>query len=120
MMINGRLQAGPITGYYEYLSLNRHRVNVTPHERRVDDESMAKTNTQMHPPISNMENEVSSEASNLMIVDDQSNTTTNFDGKEVTKWTLSEVQQWTEEQCQKFELKKATSEQFQMNGRRQI
>ena len=37
--------------------------------------------------------------------------------KDVAKWTSDEVQQWIKGQCKKFELKKATAEKFEMNGR---
>ena len=35
---------------------------------------------------------------------------------DVTKWSSADVLRWIEEQSQKFELKKATTEKFQMNG----
>ena len=41
-----------------------------------------------------------------------------LDRKEVIKWSSAEVQQWVKEQCRKFELKKATAEKFEMNGKR--
>ena len=38
--------------------------------------------------------------------------------KDVAKWSSSDVQHWMKEQCKKFELKKATAEKFEMNGRK--
>lgn len=119
-MINGRLQIAPITGYYEYLSQIRQRVNVAPNEKRHDEESNPRNSTLMNPPIVNMENENGRhEASSTLYDEDSSKKLSSIDGKDVTQWTSTEVQQWVEEQCQKFELKKATSEKFQMNGDKQ-
>jgi hypothetical protein len=36
---------------------------------------------------------------------------------DVTKWSSVDVQHWIQQQCNKFELKKATAEKFEMNGR---
>lgn len=38
--------------------------------------------------------------------------------KDVAKWSSDEVQHWIKHQCRKFELKKATAEKFEMNGRK--
>ena len=38
--------------------------------------------------------------------------------KDVARWSSNEVQHWIKGQCKKFELKKATAEKFEMNGRR--
>ncbi|CAF0743057.1 unnamed protein product [Rotaria sp. Silwood1] len=36
--------------------------------------------------------------------------------RDATKWSSAEVQHWIKHQCKKFELKKNTAEQFEMNG----
>ena len=36
---------------------------------------------------------------------------------EVPKWTSTDVQHWIKHQCKKFELKKATAEKFELNGK---
>ncbi|CAF4234969.1 unnamed protein product [Rotaria socialis] len=41
---------------------------------------------------------------------------TKVNSSDIIKWTLTEVQTWVKEQCKKFELKKSTAENFQMNG----
>jgi hypothetical protein len=37
--------------------------------------------------------------------------------KDVARWTSSEVHRWVKQQCKMFELRKATVEKFEMNGR---
>jgi hypothetical protein len=107
-MINGRSQSTGISGYYEYLSQLRHRVNVTPH----DEESIAKTN-----PTTTMEDDHSAAVSNSPPGENLETSTSNSESKDVTNWSSVDVQQWVEAQSQKYELKKATSEKFQMNGK---
>ena len=113
MMINGRLQSTAISGYYEYLSQIRHRVNVTPHETHNDEESTTKTNA-----TAAMEEDHSAAASNSPSRENLEKSNTSSESKDVTKWSSVDVQQWVEAQSQKYELKKATSEKFQMNGKR--
>lgn len=40
-----------------------------------------------------------------------------INSKEVSKWTSTDVQHWIKQQSKKFELKKATAEKFEMNGK---
>ena len=40
------------------------------------------------------------------------------DEKDVTKWSSGDVQHWIKQQCKKFELKKATAEKFELNGKK--
>ena len=101
-MISQRLQSAPISGYYEYLSRIRQRVNVASHEETDNEETMTQTNALV------MNNDNIADDSNKQFVD--------LTNKDVTQWSSAEVKHWVEEQCQKFELKKATSEKFQMNG----
>lgn len=111
-MTNGRLQSTAISGYYEYLSQIRHRVNVTPHETHNDDESTTKPNA-----TSAMEEDRAAAASNSPSRETLEQSTSSSESKDVTKWSSVDVQQWVEAQSQKYELKKATSEKFQMNGK---
>lgn len=37
--------------------------------------------------------------------------------KDVAKWSSADVQRWIKKQCKRYELKKATAEKFEMNGR---
>lgn len=108
-MINGRFQPKAITGYYEYLSTHRLRVDVAPHQKRGDEESMKKAS----PTTTNAENPSQAAA----IVEDNEKQLASLENKDVTKWSSADVHRWVEEQCQKFELKKATTEKFQMNGK---
>ena len=41
-----------------------------------------------------------------------------INSKDVAKWSSSDVQHWVKQECKKFELKKATVEKFEMNGRK--
>jgi hypothetical protein len=41
-----------------------------------------------------------------------------INNKDVAKWSSHDVQHWIKQQCKKFELKKATVEKFEMNGRK--
>jgi hypothetical protein len=116
-MISHQLPSSPITGYFEYLSRIRQRVNVAPREATDSEEIMTETTTQtttITPPpdasVMNNDNTDSSSADNLQ------QQPLNINDKDATKWSSAEVQKWVEEQCQKFELKKATTEKFQMNG----
>ena len=45
------------------------------------------------------------------------NTSQSSANKDVAKWTSHDVQHWVKQQSKKFELKKATAEKFEMNGR---
>lgn len=106
LMISHRLQSIPITGYYEYLSHHRQRVNVARGEESMTEpETTINSNSSTAPSDINDDNAVS-------VVE----TTVQQEKKEVTEWSSAEVQHWIEEQCQKFELKKATTEKFQLNG----
>ena len=51
-------------------------------------------------------------------IENLENSSTSSESKDVIKWASADVQQWVEAQSQKYELKKATSENFQMNGKR--
>jgi hypothetical protein len=87
-MMNWRLQPVPVTGYYQYLSQVRQCVNVAPQEQRNEGAS----------------------------VDDQHVAPKDLDGTDVAAWSLNDVEQWIQQQCDKFELKRTTSQHFQMNG----
>jgi hypothetical protein len=115
-MISHRLQSAPISGYYEYLSRIRHRVNVASHEGTDNEETM--TQTTASPSIGSVmdnDNTVPS-AMDSFSADNSPKQSADLNNKDVTQWSSAEVQHWVEEQCQKFELKKATTEKFQMNG----
>ena len=90
-MMNWRLQPVPITGYYQYLSQVRQRVNVAPQEQRTEGAMPAS-------------------------VDDQQAAPKDLDGTDVTGWSLTDVERWIQQQCDKFELKRTTGQHFQMNG----
>ena len=116
-MISHRLQSAPVTGYYQYLSQIRHRVNVTPNERTDSEETMTKTaSTTLSVDVAT---DSSNEefATNSSSVNNVQQTASNLKDNDVTKWSSTDVQHWIEEQCQKFELKKTTAEKFQMNGK---
>lgn len=118
-MISHRLQSVPITGYYHYLSQNRHRVNVAPYTGVDNKETMTKTTTTASNTSSSnvaMNNSNKPLTVNPSFVDNMEPSSSNPIDKDITKWSSTDVQHWIEEQCQKFELKKATSEKFQMNG----
>jgi len=102
-MISHRMQTTPITGYYEYLSRNRHRVSVS-----LNEESMTETTNTNSSNVTQLVDETVASVSNdnVQIVSN----------KDVTEWSSIELQHWIEEQCQKFVLKKATTEKFQLNG----
>jgi hypothetical protein len=116
-MIHHQSQSTPIRGYYEYLSRIRHRVNVAPYEGSASEETITQTTTNTSPSIiSVMDNDNTVSATNSTSVEDLQEQSLNLNKKDVTKWSSVEVQHWIEEQCQKFELKKATTEKFQLNG----
>jgi hypothetical protein len=120
-MINYRSQPTPISGYYEYLSQFRHRVNVTPHEDDNNEETIAqttKTTTAATSPAvaAVMDNYDNISATNSLVLDYSQQLPSNLYDNDVTNWSSTDVQRWIEEQCQKFELKRATIEKFQMNG----
>jgi hypothetical protein len=115
-MISQQLQPTPITGYFEYLSRIRHRVNVAPHEAADSEETMT-TSTIISPPVDSvMDNDNTVSATDSPSADNLEQKPLNILDKDVTKWSSAEVQQWVEEQCEKFELKKAITEKFQLNG----
>lgn len=117
-MISHRLQSAPITGYHEYLSRIRHRVNVASHEGADNEEIMTQTTTTTASPsvASVMDDDNTASATNSFSADNSQEQSADLNSKDVTQWSSAEVQHWVEEQCQKFELKKATTEKFQMNG----
>jgi hypothetical protein len=124
MIINGRRQSKPITGYYEYWPQIRHRVNIAPHEERNTDESTMKpaSNTADHTSLTtttatSMENTTRAIASSSPTVDQTNTSSTNTNEQDPRNWSSIDVQIWIDEQCQKFELKTTTSDTFQMNGR---
>jgi hypothetical protein len=120
IMISQRLQSTPITGYYQYLSQIRHRVNVAPHEEPDNEEIMKQTtatvNSASADTVVNNNNGNKTPQSNSSSPDSLHMHSLNVDGGEVTRWSSNDVKNWVEQQCQQFELKKATSEEFQMNG----
>jgi hypothetical protein len=121
-MINHLIQPTPVSGYYEYLSQVRHRVNVTPHEETNNEEIMTQTTTATttttSPSIAEgIDNHDSGFATNVISSDNLQLPSSNLNDKDVTKWSSVDVQRWIDEQCKKFELKKATTEKFQLNGR---
>ncbi|CAF2146116.1 unnamed protein product [Rotaria magnacalcarata] len=73
--------------------------------------SAASTST-----ASTMGNGNKKSTSNSFLSDDLHENSTKVNGSVIIKWTLTEVQTWVKEQCKKFELKKTTAENFQMNG----
>ncbi|UJR13956.1 hypothetical protein I4U23_000959 [Adineta vaga] len=107
-MISHRLRSLPVNGYYEYLSQIRYRVNVTPNEAVDTDETMKQTII--------MENDSKSAVVRSSSADNISKQLPKLPNKDVTKWSSTDVQHWVEDQCRKFELTRATSEKFQMNG----
>ena len=119
-MINHLIQPTPISGYYEYLSQIRHRVSVTPHEETNNEKIMAQTTTTTttSPSIAEgMNNHDNGFATNVISSDNSQLLSSNLNDKDVTKWSSVDVQRWIDEQCKTFELKRATTEKFQMNGR---
>lgn len=116
-MISHRLQSVPITGYYQYFSQNRHRVNITPFKGSDSKETM--TATTATPSVSEVMNDSNRpSATSFSTAENTQESSSDFKDKDVTKWTSIEVQTWVEEQCKQFELKKATTEKFQMNGKK--
>jgi len=116
-MISHQLQSAPITGYYDYLSRIRHRINVTPHEETDSEQTMTQTTTATSPVLTSaMDDGNTVSATDSSSADNLQQQSLNLNDKEVTIWSSAEVQQWIEEQCQKFELKQATTEKFQLNG----
>ncbi|CAF3871882.1 unnamed protein product, partial [Rotaria magnacalcarata] len=120
-MISHRLQSAPITGYYQYLSQSRHRVNVAPYTRADSKETTTKTTITITTTTASPVAEVMNDNSRISAIDSSSIDTiqqslSHIRDKDVPKWSSIDVQQWIEEQCQQFELKKATKEKFQMNG----
>ena len=107
-MISHRLRSLPVNGYYEYLSQIRYRVNVTPNEVADSEETLKQTTI--------MENGSKPSMVKSSSADRVSQPLPDIPNKDVTKWSSTDVQRWVEEQCRKFELMKATSEKFQMNG----
>jgi glutamyl/glutaminyl-tRNA synthetase len=63
-----------------------------------------------------MDDDNTASATNSFSADNSQEQSADLNSKDVTQWSSAEVQHWVEEQCQKFELKKATTEKFQMNG----
>ncbi|CAF1933706.1 unnamed protein product [Rotaria magnacalcarata] len=121
IMISHRLQSAPITGYYQYLSQSRHRVNVAPYTRADSKETTTKTTITITTTTASPVAEVMNDNSRISAIDSSSIDTiqqslSHIRDKDVPKWSSIDVQQWIEEQCQQFELKKATKEKFQMNG----
>ncbi len=117
VMISHQLQSAPITGYYDYLSRIHYRVNVTPHEETDSEQTMTETTTATSPVVASAVDDGNTvSATDSSSADNLEQQSLNLNDKEVTIWSSAEVQQWIEEQCQKFELKQATTEKFQMNG----
>ena len=56
-------------------------------------------------------------ANSLSVGDIDKNAPKSVDRKDVNKWSSIEVQHWIKDQCKKFELRKATAEKFEMNGK---
>lgn len=120
IMINRRLQSAPVSGYYEYLSRIRHRVNVTPYEGGETEGVMTQTPASTASPSvsSTVDTDENNAGANSFPVENSSENPVDFNEKNITEWSSAEVKHWIEEQCRKFELKRATTEKFQMNGRR--
>jgi hypothetical protein len=116
MMISHQLQSTPIRGYYEYLSQIRCRVNVAPHDRADSEETVTQTTTTSLPVATVMDDGSRVSTTNSSSAENLQQQSVNLNDKDVTEWSSTDVQHWIEEQCQKFELKKATTEKFQMNG----
>lgn len=112
MINNGRFQSRPVTGYYEYLSTHRQRVDVAPHEKRNDGENDSLTTKS---PIA--DNDENSSTPVTTVDEENEKQMTQNETTDVTKWSSVNVLQWIDEQCEKFELKKTTKENFQMNGK---
>jgi glutamyl/glutaminyl-tRNA synthetase len=116
-MISHQSQSTPITGYFEYLSRIRQRVNVTPYEAADSEETTTTTTTITSPSVALvMDNDNTVSATDSSPADNLEQQIVNVLDKDTTKWSSAEVQQWIEEQCEKFELKKAIAEKFQLNG----
>jgi len=116
-MISHQLRSVPVTGYYEHISPIRHRTNVTPNEQTDSEETLTRTTTNTLRCVATvMENGYRASLIKSLSADNLQRHSANLNDKDVTKWTSSDVQYWLEEQCRKFELKKATTEKFQMNG----
>jgi thiol:disulfide interchange protein len=115
-MISHRLRSLPVNGYYEYLSQNRCRVNVTPNEAAVSEETPKRTTTH-HSVATVMENGTKTALVKSSSADNVPHQLSEINTKDVTKWSSTDVQHWIEDQCRKFELTKATTAKFQMNGR---
>ena len=119
-MISRRLQSVPVSGYYEYLSRVRHRVNVTPYEGGENEAIMTQTaaaTTASSSVNSTVDHDNNAPETNSFSVENSSEIPVDLSEKNITEWSSAEVKHWIEEQCRKFELKKATTEKFQMNGR---
>ena len=119
-MISRRLQSVPVSGYYEYLSRVRHRVNVTPYEGGENEAIMTQTaaaTTASSSVNSTLDHDNNAPETNSFSVENSSEIPVDLSEKNITEWSSAEVKHWIEEQCRKFELKKATTEKFQMNGR---
>lgn len=55
---------------------------------------------------------------NSFSADDLSKHSEQFsNNRDVAKWSSNEVQHWVKQQCKRYELKKATAEKFEMNGK---
>lgn len=119
-MISRRLSSAPVSGYYEYLSRVRHRVNVTPYEGGESETIMTQTTSARASPSvsSTVDNDTITPGTDSLTTENASEKPVHLDEKNVTEWSSAEVKHWIEEQCQKFELKKATTEKFEMNGKR--
>ena len=118
-MISRRLSSAPVSGYYEYLSRVRHRVNVTPYEGGESEASMTQTAPSRASPSvsSTVDNDNIDPVTDSSTAENSSEKPVDLNERTVTQWSSAEVKHWIEEQCQKFELKKATTEKFQMNGK---
>lgn len=116
-MINHRLRSLPVSGYYEYLSPSRCRVSVTPNEADETEQTPTQTTgSQQYCVATLMENANKTSLVKSSSADNVPHQLTEINTKDVTKWSSTDVQRWVEDQCRKFELTKATSEKFQMNG----
>jgi beta-xylosidase len=121
-MMSRRLQITHITGCYEYRSPIRRRVNVELYEKRENEESMTRTTTTTSAShVTAMGNGNKKFTSHSSSAADLPNRSVRFaNNKDVAKWSSVDVQHWIKKQCRKYELKRATAENFEMNGRKNI
>jgi hypothetical protein len=104
------------------LSPIRQRFNVESYEKRENEESMThSTTTTTTSTARAMGNGNKKSVSHSFSADHFKRDSSKFpNNTDVAKWSSTEVQRWLLEQCKQFELKKATAEKFQMNGKKNM